>query len=557
MIGDIIMYDNEIEYEKISRKIKRRYLPTVVAIVVLLIASWAIMQYKMFQDKYYLKTIESENDESVIQSNERIYLNGMNQIIMQYNKEYRKEFLVFEILENIFFISIIAIIIIQNLYVFRTADIFLRKACKEKCKENENFIKLFRTLSGGLFLVEEKSLQIIHMNEDAERISKSIGNSYQGKNITELVQWEAQDNISIIDKIKTEDKVTNLEVMIRENGEKMYSYLLSSVKGNYQENNVILISLFDTTLQKQAEETLRKLAIKDELTGLYNRHFMDAIIEEEMERSVRYNYPISVAILDLDYFKRINDNWGHPVGDIILKETAEMISKNIRKSDFLIRLGGEEFLLIMPHTYVEEAIIVAEKIRKEIEAYTNPIVGKYTASLGVTQRISKESFHTIYERADAAMYRAKNEGRNRVVSFKSQADMPIASVYLEWKMEWNSGNKEVDEQHMELLSFANSLMYISLSNKDKEKAKQLVELLEQKIVHHFEYEDEVLSQIAFPDYQNHLQIHQNLIKKFGNLKNSYQKGEVKPSLFFMFIVDEVIMDHLIETDTKFFPYISQ
>jgi diguanylate cyclase (GGDEF)-like protein/hemerythrin-like metal-binding protein len=366
---------------------------------------------------------------------------------------------------------------------------------------------------------------------------------------------KSHDNIAIFDKIKIEDKVSNLEVMIQGKEEKIATYLLSSVKGSYQENNVILISLFDITVQKQAEETLRKLAIKDELTGLYNRHFLEAMIDEQMERSIRYNYPISIAILDLDYFKRINDNWGHPVGDMILKITADITSNNIRKSDFLIRLGGEEFLLIFPHTNLKVAVMIAEKIRKEIEAYTNPVVGKYTVSLGVTQRINTESFHTMYERADAAMYRAKNEGRNRVVSFESQADMPIAAVYLEWKVGWNSGNEYVDEQHKELLNYANSLMYLSLSNKDKEKAKQIVELLEKKIVQHFKYEEKVLRQISFPDYEEHVKIHQDLVDKFEALKASFLKGEMKPSLFFMFIVDDVVVEHLLEIDTKFFPYI--
>lgn len=537
------MHDHEIEYEKISKRIKIRYLPTVAILIVLLIASQVTMQYQMLQERSYIQSYEQNS------------LNGTNQIVS--NNEYKSNIFVLQILEYIFLASIIVVILIQNLYIFRTADKYLRKACKEKCKDNDNFIKLFRTLNGGLFLVEEKSLQIIHMNDDAEKIIKTEEGSFRGKNIAEVIQWQSLENISIIDKIKTEEKVSNLEVIIMEKGEKKSTYLLSSVKGNYQGNNVILISLFDTTLQKQAEETLRKLAIKDELTGLYNRHFLDAMIEDEMERSIRYNYPISVAILDLDYFKRINDNWGHPVGDIILKVTAEMMSKNVRKSDFLIRLGGEEFMIIMPHTKLEEAVIVAEKIRKEIEVYTNPIVGKYTVSLGVTQRISTEAFHTMYERADAALYRAKNDGRNRVVSFESQADMPIASVYLEWKMGWNSGNKKVDEQHMELLNFANSLMYLSLSNKDKEKAIQLVELMEKRIVQHFKYEEEVLRQTLFPDYEKHVQVHQDLINKFAALKESFEKGEMKPSLFFMFIVDEVVAEHLIEIDMKYFPYIKE
>ena len=91
---------------------------------------------------------------------------------------------------------------------------------------------------------------------------------------------------------------------------------------------------------------MRSLTVRDQLTGLYNRHFLDEIIEEEMQRANRYNFDLSVLILDLDFFKKINDTYGHPVGDIILKETADLASNSyLRRSDFLIRLGGEEFFI--------------------------------------------------------------------------------------------------------------------------------------------------------------------------------------------------------------------
>jgi diguanylate cyclase (GGDEF)-like protein/PAS domain S-box-containing protein len=172
----------------------------------------------------------------------------------------------------------------------------------------------------------------------------------------------------------------------------------------------------DVTEKVKKEEQLLKIAGKDELTGLYNRHYLNSYLESEIEKAESVNTPISMAILDLDHFKLVNDTWGHPVGDEQLKHTAHTVLKVIRKTDLMIRFGGEEFIIIMPQTDVNSSQIILEKVRAAIENNPLAITGRQTVSIGTAQRMKKEIFSDWYKRVDEALYRAKEDGRNRIVA---------------------------------------------------------------------------------------------------------------------------------------------
>jgi len=178
----------------------------------------------------------------------------------------------------------------------------------------------------------------------------------------------------------------------------------------------IIIASRNIEERKQAE-ALKYVSYHDQLTGLYNRHFLETIIGQEMESADRYNQPLSLAVLDLDHFKQVNDTWGHPIGDELLKLTADTAKKNLRASDFLIRFGGEEFVFLMPQTGIDGTVSALDKIRAAIENNNHPVTGKQTVSIGVAERIKTESFQDWYKRADKALYRAKQEGRNRIVRY--------------------------------------------------------------------------------------------------------------------------------------------
>lgn len=306
--------------------------------------------------------------------------------------------------------------------------------------------------------------------------------------------------------------------------------------------------------RKKAESEINYLSYHDQLTGLYNRHYFEMIITDEMDRSDRYDEPLSMLLLDLDHFKIVNDTWGHPIGDELLQLTANVIGRNIRASDVLIRFGGEEFVVLMPQTTKEGIFEAAEKIRHAIEKEHHPITGIRTVSIGVAQRMSNESFRHWYRRVDEALYQAKENGRNRVVASDENISLTVDAVRMNWRAAWESGNSQIDQQHQDLIEIANRLVNMSISGVSNQETEQQVELLLGHIVQHFECEEKFLTEIGFPDYPAHAKLHKRLTAKALRIKEACRTGEVKAAAFFSFVVDDVILEHLMEVDTKFFPY---
>lgn len=168
--------------------------------------------------------------------------------------------------------------------------------------------------------------------------------------------------------------------------------------------------------RKNAEKGSLYFSSHDYLTGCYNRAFFEKNAIEELERSNRYHNPLSLLMLDLDYFKRINDTYGHMAGDEVLKQVSETVSGIIRSTDIFGRFGGEEFVVLIPETSVNGAVQVAEKIRLAIEKAVWPVDEIITVSIGVVERNLNESLDDLYRRVDHQLYQAKTAGRNRVVA---------------------------------------------------------------------------------------------------------------------------------------------
>ena len=159
---------------------------------------------------------------------------------------------------------------------------------------------------------------------------------------------------------------------------------------------------------------LERLAVTDKLTQLPNRVKIDEILEQELARTGRSGQEFSILILDIDYFKSINDTHGHQAGDAVLKEFASTVKDSLRKTDTVGRWGGEEFLVVVPSVGIEAAAVTAEKLRRVIETSRFTGVPGITCSFGVTSSVPGDSVAAMITRADQALYRAKNAGRNRI-----------------------------------------------------------------------------------------------------------------------------------------------
>ncbi len=192
-------------------------------------------------------------------------------------------------------------------------------------------------------------------------------------------------------------------------------------------NKVELNTRIDALLKTyDTKKSLIKSAICDELTGLYNRKYLHHRLEAEISRSKRYRTPVSLLLLDIDYFKIVNDMYGYDWGDILLKKIAQMLSALVRKEDVLTRYGDEEFIVILPETTEQQAMIFAERFRKDVEKMEfipaneeerHPItVSGGVATYPNMEEVDEDS-NTLIRYAEHALYSAKQSGKNKIVEF--------------------------------------------------------------------------------------------------------------------------------------------
>ncbi len=209
--------------------------------------------------------------------------------------------------------------------------------------------------------------------------------------------WSLADTVVMNAQITTEGKMKRIKMF--------YPVSLLIVLCN-----VISIFIIFTTVRKKLEYH----AANDSLTGVYNRYSFEQVLENEIQRSHRFDRSFSIIFFDIDHFKKINDSFGHHAGDTVLVEIAELVKSTVRKVDTLFRIGGEEFSIIVPETNKSDAYKMAEKIRNNIEAHKFSIGEKITASFGVTDYTKEIRKEDLLRQADKAMYMAKEAGRNNV-----------------------------------------------------------------------------------------------------------------------------------------------
>jgi len=203
------------------------------------------------------------------------------------------------------------------------------------------------------------------------------------------------------------------KMVLVETKEGIKSFYINIQPIGIDQDTLYLISLIDITYLQEEKLKARYEATHDELTGCYNRAKFNEIFDVEYHRADRYQRPLSIAIIDIDHFKNINDIYGHTAGDEVLKTLVDICKKYTRKTDFFARWGGEEFVLLMSETSLNEAKEVCEHLRKKIEKtkFNNSIY--LTVSIGLSQMKYQESKEELFQRTDELLYNAKRNGRNK------------------------------------------------------------------------------------------------------------------------------------------------
>lgn len=252
----------------------------------------------------------------------------------------------------------------------------------------------------GAFLDQLQRLRgewaILKQDIDNYRASKSAKDKQQIVEQSEKC-WEMANQTVTLAQALSEDKLSMFHIMFIVF---FFDFLLI----------VAIIWLINSIVR----HNLERLSRIDSLTGIYNRNVFNEELYSEITRSQRYGYEFSLLVFDIDFFKQINDTYGHDVGDRVLCKMCDLVGATVRKSDLFCRIGGEEFVIIATETDLDNAAILAEKIRSTVEAFDFGLSKQLTISIGVTSWRISDNKDTIFKRADAALYASKSNGRNMV-----------------------------------------------------------------------------------------------------------------------------------------------
>ncbi len=316
-------------------------------------------------------------------------------------------------------------------------------------------------------------------------------------------------------------------------------------------HDLIFAAARDITETTALTERLQDSASRDALTSLFSRVAFDVQGADVIRKFKRRFFPVSLMIVDVDLFKKVNDKWGHPVGDQALKHVADILKDNLRQTDFPARYEGEKFAVILLDTPENGALFAAEKIRRKLELNPHKVAGKITVSIGVAALERDEAFEEWFMRADTALYLAKNMGRNQIVGSTESRNRDIKAVRYEWKNEWASGNAKIDEQHRALLDIGNRVLETYEKSKRIDEQKAINELMID-LDQHFRSEEFVLKQHGYERLKEHSAIHESLRKQMRFWKDLRNQQRVHPTAFYSFLMEKVIIDHMINDDSKFF-----
>jgi len=303
-----------------------------------------------------------------------------------------------------------------------------RKRSETALKESENRLRTITSVLGEGLIVVDREGRLMLMNPEAEKLLGLREKDLWGQEILELicpgVMAETKASCPL-----SEILVSGLcmrmheDVFLKSDGTQLPVAHISTPMIERGEVVGAVIAFHDISERKQHMEMLRQAnellahqATTDTLTGIHNRLCFNEMLIAETNRARRYSLPLSLIMFDLDHFKKINDTFGHGVGDHVLRETARLVSGHIREMDIFARWGGEEFMVLVPNNDLIQAAFVAEKLRGVIEAHDFGDNLKVTSSFGVAEFRAGDSDDVFAVRADEAMYRAKSNGRNRVES---------------------------------------------------------------------------------------------------------------------------------------------
>lgn len=300
-------------------------------------------------------------------------------------------------------------------------DVTKRKHLEITANEQKEFLDAILNNVDALIFMKDSDRVYRYVNSKTAELLNTPADEVIGKKDSDFMPQDIADELWKLDQkvFDTNRKQSSEEVFPNVLG--VYKHYLTT-KIPFQLDDGTLTSIgysTDVTELYMLKEKLQRQAITDALTGIYNRRYFTDQCEREFSRCKRTGATMSIIIIDIDFFKSINDKFGHPVGDVVLREVCKIYKSCLRKENILCRIGGEEFAVLLPDSNRDAATVLAERIRQTQEK--RAIVGKWkvaikpTVSIGVSSLLAQDnSFNDLLSRADRALYQAKKGGRNQV-----------------------------------------------------------------------------------------------------------------------------------------------
>lgn len=324
-------------------------------------------------------------------------------------------------------------------YVGFFSDISERKAAEREFLESERRYRGIVETAGDAIFSFDESRTIVMSNRAAEVMLGYGDGELAGSSLRDLIppkygnSWKQIEQYGASGGAPGARTATELTLLAKSGRE--IPVQISMAEKRSGGKKVVTVILGDITEQKTLQEELRLLSITDPLTLLYNRRHFHSLAQRELDRARRTKAIFSLLLADIDYFKRYNDAYGHVEGDRVLRSTAEVLRKTFRSMDACFRLGGEEFVVLLPETPGDGALVAAERFRKRFSHLEfRPVSGgkpvTMSMSIGVSMYHEKDSVDDMVRYADLAMYAAKNGGRNRSVSYDEIRVRPEGEDHL-------------------------------------------------------------------------------------------------------------------------------
>lgn len=386
-----------------------------------------------------INTLFSKNAQEILSHNEyqttnfyakKMFLNNGEDMYMVL--EPKTSFIQHENSENIYQLALIMFgIILFSLpvaYFFSRIPVKLKEQVDKQKNEQDILLSLFDLSDTVLFKWNnDANWSVNYVSKSVEKLLGHSQSDFQSNTLS-YSSCVYPDDIKQVMKEVTDAIANNVYFfehkpyrIINKYGD--IKWILDSTVVVRDENNEIinfLGYLNDITELKDNEIALEKLSRTDQLTKISNRMHLDDILQHQYYRFHRAEEITSIILMDIDFFKDVNDEYGHLIGDKVLIEFSKLLQSGIRKGDILGRWGGEEFLIILPHTSLSQAVILSEKLRQSIDKYTFETIGHKTASFGVSTFVDNISIEGTINYADVSLYKAKESGRNCVVSVQNK-----------------------------------------------------------------------------------------------------------------------------------------